>query len=258
VTHLVLAAALVAPALPVPLPPPAPAADVAAIAAEIDLPGVLPPTTATPLARLRFAAAALKDYAADVPLAEVRKAENAEKYAFRRAVLDALDACRGGWANDGRQLRPAIPAGITPLTKAEIAREQEALAVTIPRLEQAAFHLEAFESVRAREPKRWQAHFDLATAELHARIAVTQNYNYLLGQTRQENVPPLDPARHVGYKLVATDRATGPADVRRQAKAARERYEAVVRDHPGTPWAEAARRALAAPPGLAWEPAGRE
>jgi hypothetical protein len=257
--RLLLVAGLFAPAvaLSFPLPPLAPTAEVASIAAEIDLPAVHPPArpAPTPHAKLAFPAAALKGYGADVSVGEILKPGNRDKYEFRRAVLATLGLLRDGWANDGRQFRPTLPADVTPLTKADIAREQDVLALTIPRLEAALFRLEAFEAKRADEPKRWQAHFDLAMAELHARLAVMDEYNLLLGNVRREILPPLDPARGAGYRLRTVEVAGGPNDARRYAKEARERYERVIENHPNTPWAVAARRALAAPPGLAWEPA---
>jgi hypothetical protein len=241
-------------------PTTAPAADVATIADEIESPGVYPPVGAapTPLRRLPYAAAALKHYAADVPLAEVRKAANAEKYAFRQGVLAVLDEIREKWANEGRQFRPSLPAEISPATKADLVREQDELAVRIVTLEVAMAKLNALEPLRAREPKRWQANFDLARAELPARLAAMHQYNLILGQARQEDLPVLDPARHTGYRLRTSEKAIRKFDIRVLWREAAERYEAITKDHPGTPWAVAARRALAAPQGLAWEPVGKE
>lgn len=252
--RVLLAAHLLTPAAAAAFPfgPLAPADEVKAIVAEMELPGILPPVAETPLARVRYPAAALTDYAADVPVAEIRKKENAEKYRLRLAVLDAFEVMRGGWANDGRQLRPTLPAEITDGMKLQIRREQGALAELLPRLELHHARLDAYEPKRKHEPKRWQAHLDSARAEVAWRLAVTHEYNELLGRVRTENLPPLDPARDAGYRLKAMAEPAG-----RQSKAylkeARERFAAVVRDHPNTPWAVAAARALRQPPGLAWE-----
>lgn len=239
-----------------PFAPLAPADEVKSIVAEMELPGMLTPEAATPLARVRYPAAALKDYAEDVPVGEIRKKENIQKYSMRLVVLDAFEGLRGGWANDGRQLRPALPAEITHLTKADVRREQGALAEMVPRLDLHYARLEAYEPSRNREPKRWRAHLDYALAELAWRLAITAEYNELLGRVRTENLPPLDPARDAGYRLKATD-APAAKRAKDHLKDARERFAAVVRDHPNTPWAVAASRALRQPPGLAWEPAPR-
>jgi hypothetical protein len=252
--RLLLTAALLAPtgAAAFPFGPLAPADEVKSIVAEMDLPTVLPPAAETPLARVRYPAAALKDYPADVPLAEVRKAENAEKYRLRLAVLDALDEMRAGWANDGRQLRVALPAEITDRTKLDVRREQDPLAVGVPQLEVLRSRLEAYEPRRGAEPKRWQAHFDYALAELTCRLALMAEYNQALGKVRSENLPPLDPTRHAGYRLRPSETMTAGAEVKRQMREARARFEAVEREHTNTPWAVAASRALRQPPGLAW------
>lgn len=109
--------------------------------------------------------------------------------------------------------------------------------------------------LRGQEPNRWQAHFDYARAELAWRVAMMDEYNLLLGKARSEDLPPLDPARHDGYRLRQTDRSANAT--RDQYREASELFAAVVRDHPNTPWAVAAARALRQPPGLAWEPAPR-
>lgn len=256
--RLLLAAAVLAPtaAGAFPFGPLAPAAEVESITAEMDLPTVHAPTAPHP-SKVRYPAAALTAYAADVPLAEVRKAENAKKYVLRNAVLEAFEAMRDGWANDGRQLRGAVPAEITPATKADVRREQNTLVAAVIRLELLQPDLASLEPLRGREPKRWQAHFDYARAQLAWRLAVMQEYNELLGRVRTENLPPLDPARHGGYRLRPAETITAGAGVKRQMREARERLEAVARDHPNTPWAVAASRALRQPPGLAWEPAPR-
>lgn len=256
--RLLLAAAVIVPttAAAFPFGPLAPAEEVESITAEMDLPTVHA-TTTPHLSKVRYPAAALREYAADVPPAEVRRAENADKYAFRRAVLDAFGAMRDGWANDGRQFRPALPAEVTPATKIDVCREQNALVVAVIRLDQLRPALTSLEPRRDREPKRWQAHFDYARAELVWRLAVMAEYNLLLGRARTESLSPLDPARHAGYRLLPSEQVTAGAELKRQVREARERFEAVVRDHPNTPWAVAASRALRQPPGLTWEPAAR-
>lgn len=256
--RLLLAAALLTPAgaAAFPFGPLAPTDEVKSIVAEMELPGVLPPEAAIPLGRVRYPAAGLKDYAADVPLVEIRKPENAKKYDDRLTVLDALALMREGWANDGRQLRPTLPAEITDRTKLDVRREQGELADLLPRLELHYVRLEAIEPSRDREPKRWRAHLDYALAELAWRLAVVTEYNESLGKVRTENLPPLNPALDDGYRLKATAEPAA-RHAKERLKEARERFAAVVRDHPNTPWAVAASRALRQLPGLAWEPAPR-
>src|SRR4051812_46997914 len=105
------ALALLAATVPAAAFPPAlaPQREVAAIAAEMDLPPAHPDEPPLRLAAQPYLAAALTGYAADVPADDVRKAPG--KYPIRVAVLDAYQAIRDSWTP------PAPPKAIVPKGK---------------------------------------------------------------------------------------------------------------------------------------------
>jgi hypothetical protein len=271
---VLLAALILSAAAGVAFPPPlAPRAEVAAIAAEMDLPPTHPGEAPPRLADLPFTAAALKGYAADVPLDDVRKTP--EKYPVRAAVLAAYQTIRDSWVPPPEP-RPdpkakkrkgpvekveralfvtAAPAPLTEAFKARVRAAQTFPAVAVTRLERAADELaQAADGRLAREPRRWQAHHAYVLAQCLNRQAFLSEYNLMLGVVLREDMPDRDPKKHDGWRLAPAERMRSKLDVRKLAEEAREQLAKVIADHPGTPWAAAARRELDTPPGLKWEP----
>lgn len=230
--------------------PKAPAADAKAILAELTLPP-LRGDDPGPLARLAFADAALKDYAADVSIDDVLK--DVEKYPLRVATLRALAAVRDNWPMGGKEQRGVgrLSADPTDDEKKAIARAQEPVAKALARLEFELTELEGLAEARAKEPKRWRAHYDLARAELRLRVVLLSEYNRALGHARTETLPDLAGGR--GWRLVPVAKVEGRKDVRELAQRADDALAQLATDHPGTPWAAAAKRARAALPGTRWE-----
>src|SRR5947208_15554602 len=100
----------------------APRAEVAAIAAEMDLPPSHPDEASLRLADQPFLAAALKGYAADVPLDDVRKVP--EQYPVRTAVLAAYQTIRDSWT------LPPEPKKVVPKKKDKVEKFERTLFVT--------------------------------------------------------------------------------------------------------------------------------
>jgi hypothetical protein len=272
-----LAAALVAAAAPAFPPALAPQKDVAAIAAEMDLPPAHPDEPAFRPAAQPYLAAALKGYAADVPVDAVRAAP--EKYPIRTAVLDAYQTIRDSWTappvpkivppkGKKKDVGPvpkfertlfvtAAPAPLTETFKTRVKAAQTFPAVAVARMDRAAEELAkvAAEARLAREPKRWQAHFTYVLAQCLNRQAFLTEYNLMLGAVLRDDLPDRDPAKHDGWRMVPAESMRSNKEVKRLAEEARELFAKVIADHPGTPWAAAARRELDTPPGLRWEPA---
>ena len=71
--------------------------------------------------------------------------------------------------------------------------------------------------------------------------AFADEYNARLGNIRTDTLPDLDAAKgENGYRLIPTERIRSK-QAARYADEARERFEKVAADHPGTPWAVLAR-----------------
>jgi hypothetical protein len=219
---------------------------------ELALPPLFDEDTAQP-ARLPFAAEALTGYAPEVSAEEALK--SAEKYPLRVATLRALQAVRNVWPRGGPEARRVTPlaAPVTEKAKAGVGRAQEGIAVAVAELELALGALEAVAGKRAKEPKRWQAHYDYALAEVRLRLVLLNEYNLVLARVRTETLPDLA-AGAPGWRLVPSDKLTARRDVKEMLDASWDGFAKVAADHPGTPWEVLARRSRATVPGLRWEP----
>ncbi|AWM40671.1 hypothetical protein GobsT_07980 [Gemmata obscuriglobus] len=235
-----------------PEPPKAPAADVKAVLDELALPPLFE-ADRSQVGAVPFAPDALKGAAPDVSVEEVLKA--AEKYPLRAAVLRSLQAVREVWPRGGKEAKGVTPlaAPVAERTKKAISDAQQLLAEAVLRLEAELEALRAVEGHRAKETRRWQAHYDLTLAEVRLRLVVLNEYNLLLARVRTETLPDLPPGAP-GWRLTAGDKLTSRKEMKDLLAAAQEGFEKVAADHKGTPWEVLARRSRATVPGLRWEP----
>ena len=102
-------------------------------------------------------------------------------------------------------------------------------------------------------------HFPVyAQAQVKARLAFMHEYNQLLGDVRTDRLPARDAEQRAkpACRLVSVGKMKSKQGRARTiaAKAARDLFDAVAKDHAGTPWAVAARRAKAEALGLEWRP----
>jgi hypothetical protein len=149
-----------------------------------------------------------------------------------------------------------IDAPVNGKVKQTVLGAQEAVAFGLATLELAEAELDVVGELRAKEPKRWQAHYDFALAQVKLRLAALHEYNKLLGDVRTEVLPGL-PEGGTGWRLVSSPRLQSRAAVKKLAEAGTAGLREVAAAYKGTPWEVLARRALLAPLGLAWEPVGR-
>jgi hypothetical protein len=259
--HAVLAAIdpeeTLAAAVSLPLPKSPANAEAKAILQELALPPLALGEAFDPLPLLAFDPQALKPYLPDASSDEILR--DAEKYPLRVATLRALQTIR-----DTRHVAgPKDPKFITlvrsPITdqvKRTILDAQAPMAVAIAKLESELTALEALEKLRAREPKRWQAHYDYTLGQLRFRLALVNEYNLALGHVRTESLPER-PHGFTAWQLTHQVKMLSKRDVQSLAEAARAGFEAIVVAHPGTPWEVLAKRALQTPPGLRWEPVAK-
>jgi hypothetical protein len=141
----------------------------------------------------------------------------------------------------------------------QLLADNRALARMIWHLNASVDELKRLEALRAAQPVRWQANYDLVRACLEAQIIVLEHHQLGIAQMRREP-PPLDPALHVGWRLVPSRVLLGgDREVRELLHSSDALFARLVKEHPGTVWAELARRAKGAPLGLEWEavPGGR-
>lgn len=243
-----------APAKRFDLPTPPKGAPVTDLVAEFALPPIEGDDVTVELGNFPFPEADLLPYKADVSAAEMRMPANKDKYGFQLAVLESFDTIKDVWGDAGRsKLRKQFPAPVDDKLKKEVSREQDYLALAIPRLEQITFRLEAFEPMKAAQPKRWQAHYDYAVAHAKARLAYLHEYNLALGNIKTEVLPARDPKLHDGYKLVQTPNMKVKKE-KQFLTEAHEIFDAMIASYKGTPWAIVAKRDRALTLGLAWQP----
>ncbi len=232
--------------------------EIRALADEFSLPPIKPDLEETSLSEFVFTADVMKEYAADVPLAEILKKENKEKYEFRVTVIEALEKIREKWkTGTGRsKIRNTVQGPIDAAFKSQVQNEQDDWAVGITELERELFKLEMLADQRDAQPKRWQANYDFALASIKLRLAYMNEYNKLLGNLRTETVPSLDSKLgQDGYVLVASETLKSGKSVKEMAEEAQELFGKIITTYKGTPWAIQAKRDRSVVIGLAWKPA---
>jgi hypothetical protein len=236
------------------IPTPPAGASVADLVAEFALPPITGDDVTAELGAFPFPADALLAYKADVSAAEMKMPSNKEKYEFQLGVMESFDTIREVWGDSGRsKLRDSFTGAIDDKLKKEVGREQDYLAIAIPRLEAVVFKLEAYEAKKAAAPKRWQAHYEYALAHAKARLAYLHEYNLALGNIKTEILPARDPKLHDGYRLVSSPTMKVKKE-KQLATEAHELFDQMVTTYKGTPWAIVAKRDRTLSLGLAWQP----
>ncbi len=229
-----------------------PPADVKAILDELMLPPLFDEGREL-ISRLPSGEAALKGYAADATVEAILR--DPEKYPLRVATLRALRTMRDTWPLNGREQRAVgvIGSPVTDQTKKAVGTAQEKLALAVVRLELELEALIAVANKRAKETKRWQAHYDFTLAELRLRLVMLNEYNRALAHVKTETLPDL-PAGMTGWRFVPSEKLEGRKDVRAMFEAASEGLAKLATEHKGTPWEVLAKRSLSAMPAARWEP----
>ncbi|WP_439631809.1 hypothetical protein [Gemmata sp.] len=244
---------------PDPVPPPelprfARIADVRAILDEVALPPL--PFEQNPAAapNFPFPAERLRHYGPDGTPDDARAAP--EKFPLRAGVLRALGTLRKIPVLGAPKSALAItqvPSPTSDKFKVLVLKTQDVVAVTVAELELEIDALIELKGQRAAEPRRWQAHYDYALAQVRRRLVFVHEYNKALGDTRTETMPDLPPDSP-GWTLVPTEKLHSGRSVKQVLEAATDGFTALAEDCKGTPWEGLATRALAVPPGLRWEP----
>jgi len=211
-----------------------------------------------------FSNDALKDYAADYENLQ-QIVDKPNQYPLRIGVLKAIEILERHGKGDvmvGKTLkhvgllREEFAGPTSDAVKQSIAKEQqEGPAAMFLELEDLVMILDKLAPERAKEKsKRWQAHYDYVTAMVKARFAYVNEYNFMLGKIRKDDLPQLDPKLHKGWRLAAVEKMSSPRDVKDKADEARKLFNKLINENPGTPWEVLAKRERLTALGLTWQP----
>ncbi|HEY1379142.1 MAG TPA: hypothetical protein VGF55_20235, partial [Gemmataceae bacterium] len=203
-----------------------------------------------------FRADALKGYEADYADLKEIMAKGGE-YPVRVAVIHAVDALdKLARSGNGRlleefrgQITDDVKKSITAMQKDGPGRLELELSDAYEELEKVA------DKLGAEKSKRWRAHYDYVTAQAKARMAYLQEYNLMLGKAKRDELPPLDPKLHNGYRLSSQEKLQSPKEVKDLASESRKLLAKIIKENPGTPWEILAKRERLTALGLAWQPA---
>jgi hypothetical protein len=148
------------------------------------------------------------------------------------------------------------PLGNDARTKEIVFTRQKKPAMILVELEETLAAFEAAAGEREHEPSaRWRANFDYVRGLVEQSIAFVYEYDYMLAQIRNDAMPPRDPSRHTGWRLVSRPKLQSGGEAKKQAAHARKLLLQLVEEHKGTPWEVLARRAALTEVGLEWQPA---
>ncbi|MSR53734.1 MAG: hypothetical protein EXS09_10660 [Gemmataceae bacterium] len=223
-----------------PTPPPSvDAKAVMAIVREIQVPPVksfradAPPPSISDI--LPFSEEAMKPYVAG----ELALGEKGNP--LQQAVLEAVEEIRKIRSGGGGTDLPEEFGGETSdKAKEELRKVQEIPARVEAILQDALDKLEAEEvaSLKEKQVKRWQVHYDYVIAQLKLRICYVNQYNLALANVRGGKLPDLKEGDN-GFRLSAEstlDKNT-PANYKDMFADARKILTEMPKQHPNTPWA---------------------
>jgi hypothetical protein len=247
------------------LPAPPKGADPAKVAeafALLDLPGIRSDKNAGSKAgeSLYVSDEALAAYLVDAVTADEAAKQKAQ-FPIRAAAANALLTMRKIWKSaEGDGLRETFVGEASDGAKRMILKEQEVPARIVLELESIITECEKLEKSLDKEPsKRWRATFQYAYAQAKARWAYMNEYNLMLGVIQKNELPPLDEAKgDTGWQMISSDTMRSKKDVKEKLESSQELFDAIAKEHKGTPWAVLAKQAKNAKLGLEWRTVGAE
>jgi hypothetical protein len=204
---------------------------VVAILREIQLPDATPPSISDVLP---FSEAALKDYLKG----ELKPTDKPTE--FQKTVLEAVQEIRAlREAGSGKDLPETFSGGDTSdRAKEQLRKVQEVPARVESILQEQLENLDKVADQKAKQPKRWQVHYDYVVAQVKLRICYVNQYNLALANFRNGKLPDLKDGQ-TGYRLSAEmtlDKNT-PATYKDMFTEARKALADIAKEHPQTPWA---------------------
>jgi hypothetical protein len=174
-----------------------------------------------------------------------------EKHPIRAAVLDAVEKLH---ESDKIVMRETLNGPINPKQKTAFLAEQSTPGIMLFELEKSLSEMRtvAESDMEKETSKRWRANFEYTQARLKARIVYIYEYSYLLGQIRQDALPPLDNGND-GWRVGSRKKiqVTEPV-AKKYAKEVAKAWGAIQTNYPDTPWAVMAYRESMVTLGLEW------
>lgn len=144
-----------------------------------------------------------------------------------------------------------FPKRDEPALAALLSEAQKTAARVQPRIDALHATLSAGLAERdAVKERRWQAGYDLAMGRVLAAKVRTDAYNQMLAQAKLGMKFKDD--KNDTWELEPDEAVTVGSQTEKLAKQATELLERVVREHPGTPWAQIAATELRTPLGYRW------
>lgn len=168
-----------------------------------------------------------------------------------RACAALVEASQLSWTTPMQDVRRQFPK----VDDAQLARDlsvaQRDAAKLEPRINQIVAILRQGEADRSQITKpRWQAGYDLAMGRALATKVRTEGYNAMLAAAKQ-GLKFKNPQNDT-WILRPSREVTVNSALAKEAAAAADYLNRVLQDHPGTPWADDARRELEQPFGWQW------
>jgi hypothetical protein len=193
-----------------------------------------------------------KKSVADAEQSKAEMDEFSKQYPLRGAYFAAVEMLE---KSNRLQMREVLSSPINPKDKALFLNEQKPIAESIFHLKNILALMKQAEKERAKETsKRWQANFDYTQARLRSRLIYLFEYNYTIGQVRNDNVPDLVTGQTgwrigTGRKIAVTE-----PEAKNLFKQTKSLWKKIEDEYPDTPWALLAQRESLVSIGLQWRP----
>jgi hypothetical protein len=174
--------------------------------------------------------------------------------ADNKARQALVEAAQMSWITPMAQPILVFPKVNDADLAARLTRAQQAAAVLEPKINQLFELLAAGEKDRPQlTTPRWQAGYDLSMGRVLALKVRTESYNAMLAKAKQGL--KFANEKNDTWRLTRADEITVGSVLEKQAQQAKTYLERVVKEHPGTPWAQLAQMELKEPLGWQWQEA---
>jgi hypothetical protein len=169
----------------------------------------------------------------------------------RQALVEAAQL---SWVTPMAQPTLVFPKISDADLAARLSRAQQAAAVLEPKINQLYELLAAGEKDRPKlTTPRWQAGYDLSLGRVLALKVRTESYNAMLAKAKSGM--KFASEKNDTWRLVHAEEISVGSVLEKQAQQAKTYLERVVKEHPGTPWAQLAQVELKEPLGWKWQEA---